>query len=369
MQGRLENEPFERGRRHVNTGSVILLLCAIAVAAAIGIVMSLGQRPAPHHAPPVAQAPAPIQPQTLPPALLTNQPESGAGFSIASDLAAHDVVLFGGVGDYPNTWLWNGSSWTLADPASSPAGRFGASAAYDPQMKSVVMFGGRLEDGTPVHDTWAWNGSTWTDLDSGAGGPPPGAGSDMAWDPATSQMVLVTSSGVISDPADTWVWAGTHWNHPSGAVLPAGADYSPMSFDPVSKSLLAVACCVGPPPATAATNTTWRWTGATWTLLPTPTAAPVDASSIDVDPETGHLVLCACGASTLPQPEFWAWNGTSWAPFSTAPLPVASGTEIADGSELLVFGPPTSSVPSGEPPVDVWALSARSTWSQLDNAG
>jgi hypothetical protein len=101
-------------------------------------------------------------------------------------------------------------------------------------------------------------------------------------------------------------------------------------------------------------------------LLPTPAVAPVDASSIDVDPETGHLVLCACGASTLPQPEFWVWNGTSWAAFSTAPLPVASGTEITDGSQLLMFGPPKSSSPSGEPPVDVWALSARSTWSQLD---
>jgi len=189
MQGRLENEPFERGRRHLHTGSVILLLCAIAVAAAIGIVMSLGQRPATHNAPPLAHAPAPLQP-TLPPTLLTNQPESGTGFSIASDPAAHDVVLFGGVGDYPNTWLWNGSSWTLADPASSPAGRFGASAAYDPQLKSVVMFGGRLEDGTPIHDTWAWNGSTWTDLDSGAGGPPPGAGSPHCAGSRPSEPVL-----------------------------------------------------------------------------------------------------------------------------------------------------------------------------------
>lgn len=369
MQGRLENEPFERGRRHLNTRAVIALLCAIAVAGAIGIVISLGQRTTPLQTQPAAQAPAPFLPQTLPPRPLTNQPESGAGFSVAGDLAAHDVVLFGGVGDYPNTWLWNGSSWTLAHPSASPAGRFGASAAYDPQTRTVVIFGGRLEDGTPVQDTWAWDGTTWTDLDSGAGGPPPGEGSDMAWDPVTKQMVLVTSSGVISDPAETWIWAGNHWSHPSDAVLPAGADYSPMSFDPVSKSLVAVGCCVGPPPSTAAANTTWRWNGTAWTLLPTPAVAPVDASTMVLDPASHHLVLCACGLSTLPQPEFWVWNGTAWAAFSTAALPVAGGTEITDGGELLVFGPPKQQSQSADPPVDVWVLTPRSTWSQLDRAG
>jgi hypothetical protein len=362
MEGRRENEPGERGRRRLNTRSVIALLCAIAVAGAIGIVLSLGQ----HRAAPVARpAPTQLGPLPISPTPMPDSPQSGAGFSVAADLATHQVVLFGGVGDYPNTWLWNGSAWTLAHPATSPQGRFGASAAYDPETKTVVLFGGRLEAGTPVHDTWAWNGITWTDLDSGAGGPPPGEGSDMAWDEATSQMVLITSSGVISNPADTWVWAGTHWIHPAGAVLPAGADYSPMSFDPVSKSLLAVGCCVGPPPATGAVSTTWRWTGATWALLPTPGVAPTNGSSLELDPAGKHLLLCACGLSTASAPQFWVWTGTAWAPFSTHPPPVATGMEISDGAELLLFGAPRSASDAQAPPVDVWVLTAKSTWSQL----
>jgi hypothetical protein len=367
MQDYGNREPVRSGRGGRITQSFFVLLGVIAIAGAIGIFISFGQRPAAPETPQThpAPVPAPPNPQTLPPTLLSNQPASGAGFSIAGDLAAHDVVLFGGVGDYPNTWLWNGSSWTLAHPAASPAGRFGASSAYDPQTKSVVLFGGRLEDGTPIHDTWSWDGTTWVDLDSGAGGPPPGLGSDMAWDPATEQMVLVTSSGVISDPAETWIWAGTHWTHPSGAVLPAGADYSPMSFDPVSKSLLAVGCCVGPPPSTGAANTTWRWSGTAWILLPTPTVAPVNGSTMNLDPATNRLVLCAC-ASTLPQPEFWAWNGKGWAAFATAPLPVASGMEVTDGDELLTFGTSKAEAQAGEPPVDVWVLTSRSTWSQLN---
>jgi hypothetical protein len=345
---------------------VIALLCAIAVAGAIGIVISLGQR----KAPPVTQ-PAPTQFRPLPitPSPVPSEPQSGAGFSVADDPVTHEVLLFGGVGDYPSTWLWNGSRWTLAHPATSPEGRFGASAAYDPQTKTVVMFGGRLEDGTPVHDTWAWDGTTWKDLDSGAGGPPPGEGSDMAWDTATMQMVLITSSGVISDPAETWILVGTHWNHPSGAVLPPGADYSPMSFDPVSKALLAVGCCVGPPPSTGAASTTWRWTGATWTLVPTPAVAPVNGSTMQLDPVTHHVVLCACGESALPQPELWAWNGTKWARFSTAPVPVSSAMEVTDGEQLLLFGPSKSASQSQAPPVDVWALTPKSTWSQLGRTG
>ncbi len=362
MQGRLENEPVERGRRRPNTRSVTALVCAIAVAGAIGIVISRGQHAA---APIVQQTPSQFRPVPITPSPVPAEPQSGSGFSVADDPATHEVVLFGGVGDYPSTWLWSGSSWTLAHPATSPQGRFGASAAYDPETKSVVLFGGRLEDGTPIHDTWAWDGATWTALDSGAGGPPPGEGSDMAWDAATMQMVLITSSGVISEPAQTWIWAGTHWDHPSDAVLPAGADYSPMSFDPVSKSLLAVGCCVGPPPSTGAANTTWRWTGTTWTLLLTPTVAPINGSTMVVDPASDHLVLCACGASTLARPEFWAWNGADWATFSSAPLPIASGTEINDGHHLLVFGPPKSASQLEVPPVGIWVLTSGSTWSQL----
>ena len=45
----------------------------------------------------------------------------------------------------------------------------------------------------------------------------------MAWDPAIKQMVLLTRSGVISSPAETWIWAGNHWAKPAGGSLPAGA--------------------------------------------------------------------------------------------------------------------------------------------------
>lgn len=366
MHERLDTEPGERGRRQLTTRPVIALACIIALAATIGLVISFGQRPQAQPAPP---GPPRFAPQPIAPSPVPRQPESGSGFSLADDLATHEIVLFGGVGDYANTWLWNGSRWALADPQVSPQGRFGAAEAYDPQTKTVLLFGGRLEPGTPVDDTWAWNGTTWQELDSGAGGPQPGEGSDMAWDPALGEMVLLTRSGVISEPAQTWTWAGSHWDHPARAALPAGATFSPMWFDPMTHALLAVGCCVGPPPATGAANTTWQWSGATWTLLATPTA-PIDGSTMALDPAIDRLVLCACDASPTPRPALSMWEGTGWASLPAVPPPVVEGMEItdADRGELLLFGAPNTAESSDHTPVEVWSLT-ESTWRLLGRIG
>ncbi len=366
MHERLDIEPGERGGRHLTTRPVIALACIIALTAAIGLVISFGQRP---QSQPLPSIPTPFAPQLITPSPVPRQPEAGAGFSLADDLATHDIVLFGGVGDYASTWLWDGATWSLAHPRVSPQGRFGASEAYDPQTKSVLLFGGRLEPGTPVNDTWAWNGTTWQEIDDGAGGPQPGEGSDMAWDPALSQMVLLTRSGVISEPAQTWIWAESRWKQPARPALPAGASFSPMWFDPVTHGLLAIGCCVGPPPTTGAANTTWKWSGGTWTLVPTQTA-PIDGSTMALDPAIDRLVLCACGASPTPEPALSMWDGTGWASLPAVPPPVVGGTEItdADRGELLLFGAPNTSGPSDRTPVEVWSLT-RSTWSQLGRIG
>lgn len=365
MDNRPNPEPGSRpGRRRLHPTSLVGLVVIIAIVGGIGIVVSLGHRST---TPP---APTPTVPgHTAPPATSTpmpNVPASGFGFAIADDPASHQVVLFGGVGDYDNTWLWDGSRWTLAHPAASPAGRFGASAAYDPETKTVLLFGGRVEPGTPVHDTWGWNGTNWLDLDSGAGGPAPGEGSDMAWDAASHQMVLVTGSGVISDPGSTWVWGGTHWNHPAGAELPAGAFFSPMWFDPVTQSLLAVACCVGPPPATAAADTTWRWDGTRWILLSTPAHSPIEGTTMALDPTLNRLVLCSCGVTPAPKHQLLVWDGTAWALLSSGPLPFEGGTVVtnSDRHALLLVGPPPVTSGSAVLPIQVWSLTELA-WRQV----
>ncbi len=118
--------------------AAIALFGIIAISGVIGIAISRGQRAS--IVPPVPTAavfPVPVQPTPVP-----SLPVPGAGFAVADDPARHNVVLFGGVNDDRDTWLWNGAKWTLAHPPNSPPGRFDASAAYDPQTRTVFLFGG-----------------------------------------------------------------------------------------------------------------------------------------------------------------------------------------------------------------------------------
>jgi hypothetical protein len=345
---------------------VLALLALIAVVATIGIVLSLGRRPA-------AALPAPRGSQpilSVTPDASNDKPRSGALFSVADDLATHQVVLFGGVDDWNKTWVWNGTSWIELHPALSPPGRYAAAAAYDPQTKMVMLFGGRTEPGTPVHDTWGWDGTNWQPLDSGAAGPAPGEGSDMAWDPALSEMVLTTSSGVIGSPGATWIWAGTHWSRPDGSDLPSGAFYSPMWFDPTTKWLIAVACCEDLPPVTGAVNTTWRWDGFKWSLLATPDDSPQGASTMALDPAINSLVLCACDPSVSLEPKLLVWYRSGWISRAGGALPVDGGMEVtdADRHQLLLLGSPDPQGAAAAIPVEVWTLFG-STWHRLDHPG
>ncbi|HEY8673323.1 MAG TPA: hypothetical protein VIM76_06145 [Candidatus Dormibacteraeota bacterium] len=361
MEERPGDEPGERGWSALSS-SLVALLSIIAVAGGIGIAVSLSRHTPTGRASPPASVPT-LQSTS---GTVARGPRSGALFSVADDLATHEVVLFGGVGNYANTWLWDGIRWRQAHPSTSPPGRFGASAAYDPDTRTVLLFGGRTEPRMPIHDTWGWNGTDWQALDSGAGGPAPGTGSDMAWDDALHEMVLTTQSGVLGEPASTWVWAGTQWRHPAGAHLPAGAFYTPMWFDPKTKSLLAVGCCEGPPPSTGAVNTTWRWNGSTWSLLATPSQSPVDASTMALDPATGSIVLCACGS--LPaEPRLLQWDGSAWESIAAGAIPVDHGVEITDAErhQLLLLGSPVADTQSGPQPVQVWTLSG-SSWRRVD---
>jgi hypothetical protein len=338
----------------------LALVAIVAAAATVGVVISLGQHP--HSVPP---APTALVPPRVTPSPVPAAPEVGTSFAVADDLATHDVVLFGGEDNGNNTWLWNGSSWTLVHPQVSPPGRFGASAAYDPDTKTVLTFGGRTEDGVAVNDTWSWNGVTWNEVDFGADGPAAGGGSDMAWDAAQHQMVLVIGLGGTGSGA-TWVWTGSHWRRPPTGNLPGAWFYSPMWSDPATGAVTAVGCCSGTPSSTGAVDSTWRWDGSAWNELDAAMPAPLDGSTMALDPSLGRLVLCTCGYSAPAEPELAGWTGRSWVGMQAAALPVRGGIEVtdADRGQLLLLGSPPSDTASNRAPVEVWSLSG-SSWRRI----
>ena len=281
----------------------VVLVATIAVAAAAGTAVSLAQRPpAPAHPP--RSTPSGVA-ATLP----ANQPSVAFGFSVASDSATQHLVLFGGVDNFGETWLWDGAAWARAHPPVSPPGRYGASAAFDPEIGEVLLFGGTLQTGQAASDTWGWDGRTWQLLDGGTSGPTGGGGSDMAWDPTLSEMVLVTPPAARGGGGETWIWSGARWVRDAAGSLGASDAGILIAFDPVSNSLLAEGCCrskvdggLSAPPST------WRWNGSEWIALTT-SVHPLDGSSMQEDPSLRRVVLCSCDLAGGLSPEMWVWNG------------------------------------------------------------
>src|SRR5271166_2737266 len=173
----------------------------------------------------------PIPPPSLAPGWYQQSPATSPGgrfdHAIAYDAAHGQVVLFGGFGAN-DTWVWNGTTWTQAVPPNTPNNpgpRANAAMVYDAAHGQVVMFGG-LVDGTRLGDTWLWNGTSWTQANP-ANSPTPRDGTALVYDAAHSQVVLyggILQSGFAN--SETWVWDGTNWTNvsPPAANSPGGAN-------------------------------------------------------------------------------------------------------------------------------------------------
>lgn len=51
------------------------------------------------------------------------------------------------------------TTWTQQSPATNPSGRAGASMAYDAATSQLLLFGGATSGVASVNETWGWNAS------------------------------------------------------------------------------------------------------------------------------------------------------------------------------------------------------------------
>lgn len=337
--------PFRGDRRSL---AAVAMVGAAAVAVVI-VAVATGSGAGPRSIP--SQSPS----TQLPSGLATpvpNQPVTGFGFSAVDDPMTHQLVLFGGIDSYSTTWLWNGHKWTLARPSTSPPGRFGAAAAYDPRTGMVMLYGGRLSPGQVVDDTWAWGGTTWHELDGGTGSPPVGEGSSMAWDSAGNQMLLLAGGG-------TWVWSEirSFWVRQPRGDLPAGMAIGGVAFDPVTHALLAISCC-------APQVTTLRWDGTGWRQVNSGANSPAIVS-LAADPVTGRLLLCSDPTLSVIGQQMWSWNGTNWIALAGARLPALPEAEVTDVDDghVLILDFVVETTQGAPQPIRVWSWTG-STWQQ-----
>lgn len=147
-------------------------------------------------------------------------PRQGCGL-VATPLGA---VLFGGCnvnGGFPSaeTWLWNGTTWTLLATPASPPGRGFHAMAFDAARNVVVMFGGAIAPSL-LDDTWEFDGVTWQQRFP-AHQPSARCAAACVWSPVLGKTIISGGGnwGATSTLDDAWAWDGTDWH----ALAPTGA--------------------------------------------------------------------------------------------------------------------------------------------------
>ena len=278
--------------------------------------------------------------------------------SMAYDAATGNTVLFGGktaknLGPSPDTFTWDGTSWTQQHPATSPHGRFGAAMAYDAATGTVVLFGGDRGDRHHpllINNTWTWDGTTWTRQ---APATSPGARdfAAMAYDAATGTAVLFggqNSTGRVL--GDTWTWDGTTWTKQHPAASPRPRFGAVMAYDAATGNVVLFGGDSGSKSGNGVLGSTWIWDGTTWTEqhpAASPPARVNAAMAYDAATSTAVLFGGDIYDSTISTTgllaDTWTWDGTTWTQHTPKFHPPAleeagMAYDAATGSAVLAGG-------------------------------
>jgi hypothetical protein len=348
-------EPAQRsGRLHRTTAT--WACAALAAAAVSGAV--------PAQAAAVARAPGHARATPARAAAATPRGREWAAFGYYPP--KNELVLFGGRRPgtvFGDTWTRIGSTWTQAHPATSPSARTGAAMIYDPASSQLLLFGGGATTGTGFsNQTWTWNGTTWTLLHPSTS-PPAREDTELVYDGATKTVLLFAGwHGAYWD--DTWSWNGTTWTQLSPATSPSGRDSDALVYDAAAKQVILFGGFRG---AGYTPGDTWTWNGTTWTQLSPPASPGVDvfAWQASYDPASGQVVLFGGdeGGGTFGS-NTWTWTGTTWSQLSPATVPEvrAFGTMTYDSADqhVVLFAGSENALKTF--PTDIWSWTG-TTWT------
>ncbi len=210
---------------------------------------------------------------------------------MAYDAASGNVVLFGGLASASSrlgdTWLWDGTNWTQASPATVPPARASGTMVYDAALGEIVMFGGVNSSGMDSNDTWVWNGTIWNQLMT-AHSPSVRDEFGMVYDAVRGQVVLFGGSSNGSYVGDTWVFNGIDWTQLSPGTNPPAREASAMAYD----AGLGETVMWGGYNGTYLSDT-WVWNGSSWTQQTTATspAGRYADNGMTFDAAQGQLIF------------------------------------------------------------------------------
>jgi hypothetical protein len=137
------------------------------------------------------------------------------------DAANQRMVIFGGKTGFIETILGDAMALSLdGNPTwsslSSIPARWGHTAVYDAPRHRMIVFGGRLSDGSYTDDVWEMllDDGVWYDITATGDGPGDRAGHSAVYDPVGHRMIVFggSSSGGLSNSAYSLsLWNAPEW--------------------------------------------------------------------------------------------------------------------------------------------------------------
>jgi hypothetical protein len=234
-------------------------------------------------------------------AMTTNSPPPRRYSQLVFDPLRGVGVLYGGrgnnsssTGSLDDTWLWDGTDWTLATPAATPGGRESYGAAFDLARGRFVLYGGRITSIPPVasSDMFEFDGTTWTQVT-----PPTSPGrlelQAMCYDGARAVTVMFggietgSGSGLATG---TWTYDGVDWTQDNSLPQPAPRVQAHLVYD----FNRGVTILHGGHDPTTMTffNDTWEWRGS-WQQVQGPVGSlspPRAEGMMAMDSTRGRIV-------------------------------------------------------------------------------
>jgi hypothetical protein len=194
-------------------------------------------------------------------------PGSRGGTGLAYDTAADALLLFGGAVGFelqPDTWTWDGTTWTQV-ATSGPPPRFTSLMAAE-RDGDIILQGGHWVDGNDgdfYADTWRWDGESWTEVTPQVG-PGKRVNAPGVWHPGLAGIVMVGGGTGLDSPFadDTWLWRDDTWTEISGDVEPSPRNGHALAYDE-ARDVIVLVGGVAEPGGPQILDV-WEFDGRTW---------------------------------------------------------------------------------------------------------
>ena len=199
--------------------------------------------------------------------ITNNTPSPRAEAIMAYDRSRKTIVLFGGYniqnGEYiklGDTWEFNDNEWHLIS-TEGPSERHGVSMAYDPEDKSIILFGGSTLDkqyGESRGETWKWNSKEWNKLEIEQ---PTGMfNATMVYHEEQKGLIRFGGWNGNSRVDQTWSFSNNEWNKLDINNRPTARNHSAMAYDEMQKRII----LFGGHDGENVFGDTWEYTNQMW---------------------------------------------------------------------------------------------------------